>query len=167
MKISERINLFNSIRDLPFCIMGKKAAYCFSKSKQLKNGLESIGIKSRMMQGWFKWSDLNIPEKIKTLIVADRQKHVFLEVYIPEKNRWVYVDPTWDIYLKSIFPIAQWDGINEANLMTKLTGVSEYKKASILHRTINKVKRKLHFKNNDNFYRALDRWIDEIRSENL
>lgn len=167
MKISERADLFKSIRDMHFCIMGKKAAYCFSKNKQLKNNLESIGIKSRMMQGWFKWSELNIPEKIKFLIVTDRQKHVFLEVYIPEKNKWVYVDPTWDIHLKSIFPIAQWDGINETILMTKLIKISEYKKSNILHKIINKVKRKLNFKNNDNFYRILDDWMDEVRSTNL
>lgn len=166
MKISERINLFNSIRDVPFCIMGKKAAYCFSKNKQLKSSLELIGIRSRMMQGWFKRSELNIPEKIKTLIVADRQKHVFLEVYISEKNQWVYVDPTWDIKLKSIFPIAQWDGISETSLMTKLTGISAYEKASVLRRTINRVKRRLNFKNNDNFYCVLDEWMDEIRLKN-
>lgn len=167
MKTSERINLFNSIRDVPFCIMGKKAAYCFSKNKQLKNSLESIGIKSKMMQGWFKWSELNIPEKIKSLIVTDRQKHVFLEVYIPEKNKWVYIDPTWDIHLKSFFPIAQWDGINETILMTKLTGISEYKKTSILYRVVNKVKRKLNFKNNNDFYHALDGCMNEIRLANL
>ena len=167
MKISERIDLFKSIRDVPFCITGKKVAHCFSKNKQLKNSLESIGIKSKMMQGWFKWSELNIPEEIKFLIATDRQKHVFLEVYIPEKNKCVYVDPTWDIHLKSIFPIAQWDGINETILMTKLTRISKYKKASIRRKIINKVKRKLNFKNNDNFYHVLDVWMDEIRSTNL
>lgn len=163
MKISERIKLFNLIRDVPFCIMGKRAAYCFSKSRQLRDSLELIGIKSRMMQGWFKWSELNIPEKIKSLIVVNKQKHVFLEVYIPEKNKWVYVDPTWDIDLMKVFSVAQWDGINETILMTRLNKISEYKKASILHRIINKFKRKTSFKNNNDFYYALDKWMEEVR----
>lgn len=167
MKKFERIKLFNSIRDVPFCIMGKRAAYCFSKSRQLRDGLKLFGIKSRMMQGWFRWSKLNIPEKIKSLIVVNKQKHVFLEVYIPEKNKWVYVDPTWDIDLMKVFPIARWDGINETILMTKLNKISKYKKTSISHRVINKFKRKLNFKNNNNFYHALDEWMDEIRSENI
>ena len=167
MKTSDRIVLFNSIRDVPFCITGKKAACCFSKSKQLKNELELIGIKSKMMQGWFRWSRLNIPDNIKSLIVTDKQKHVFLEVYITEKNKWVYVDPTWDIHLRSIFAIAQWDGINGTILMTKMTGISDYEKSNILRRIINKLKRKLNFKNNDNFYSNLDKWLESIRLKNL
>jgi hypothetical protein len=166
MKISERIELFDSIRDVPFCLMGKRAFYCFTKNNLLRKKLAIGGIDSVLMQGWFKWSDLPLPQEAKNLIRKDKQKHVFLKIFIPEKNKWVYVDPTLDKALKGVFPIAEWNGIDETILMTKLSRISEYKKRNIFARLINKMERRFSPEGNNQFYYWLDEWMDKKRIEN-
>ncbi|NTV41608.1 MAG: hypothetical protein HGA61_05055 [Candidatus Moranbacteria bacterium] len=165
MKISERVELFDSIRDVPFCLMGKNAFYCFSKNNLLRKRLALGGIESVLMQGWFRWSDLEIPQEAKNLIRKDRQKHVFLKILIPERSEWVYVDPTWDKALEDVFPIAKWNGVDETVLMTKLSRISEYKKRNIFERIINKVERKFFPEGNSQFYFWLDEWMEKKRVE--
>ncbi|EKE19405.1 MAG: hypothetical protein ACD_9C00029G0005 [uncultured bacterium] len=165
MKISERIELFDSIRDVPFCLMGKNAFYCFSKNNLLRKKLAIGGIESVLMQGWFKWSELAIPQEAKKLIRKDKQKHVFLKVFIPEKNEWVYIDPTWDKALENVFPIAEWNGVDETVLMTKLSKISEYEKRNILARIISKMERRFYPEGNNKFYHWLDKWMDEKRTK--
>lgn len=163
MKAENRIEIFNSIRDVPFRITGKNSMYCSKKCKLLKRRLADIGIESKIMVGNFKWTDLDLPKNIVQFINKDREGHAFLRVYIPETRKWVDIDPTWDNSLSNVFQISNWDGNNDTVLMTKLDKVREYKKASFFRRLCIKIKRKFVNESNHDFYVQLDNWLDSVR----
>jgi len=163
MKVENRVDIFNRVRDIPFRITGKNSMYCFKKCKLLKRELENIGISSKIMIGNFKWTDLALPANICKFIEKNSEGHAFLSVFIPEKNIWVNIDPTWDSALRNVFQISVWDGINETILMTKLSRIREYKKAGFFKRLFIKFKRKFVEEKNYAFFVQLDNWLDEIR----
>lgn len=163
MKVKNRIEIFNRVRDIPFRITGKNSMYCFKKCKLLKQELKNIGIESKIMVGNFKWTDLPLPENILNFINKDIEGHAFLSVCIPESNKWVNVDPTWDVALGRIFQISIWDGNNDTVLMTKLNKIREHKKAKFLRRIYIRIKRRFIKENNHNFYVQLDNWLDSVR----
>lgn len=168
MNLNSRIKLFEEIRDTPFILTGKKSMYCFKKCLILKDNLSKIEIKSKIMVGSFLWSQLSIPSKLKKDIKKDPENHVFLNVFIPETKKWVFIDPTWDKALNSIFPITNWDGLNETSLMTNLKNIKEYKfkKANPIRRLLSKIKRIFQDETNQVFYEKFDLWTNEIRINN-
>lgn len=163
MKVKNRIEIFNNIRDLPFRITGKNSMYCSKKCNLLKKRLADIGIESKIMVGNFKWTDLPLPKNIIQFINKDREQHAFLRVYIPETKKWVDIDPSWDNSLSDVFQVSNWDGHNNTILMTKLNKIREYKKAKFFRRLFIRIKRKLIKENNHNFYVQLDNWLDSVR----
>lgn len=163
MKARNRVELFNKVRDIPFRLTGKNSMYCSKKCKLLKRELKDIGIESKIMVGNFKWTDLALPKNILQFIDKDSEGHAFLSVYIPETNKWVSIDPTWDMALREVFQISIWDGNSDTVLMTKLNKIREYKKAGFLKRLFIKIKRKFIKENNHEFFVQLDNWLDEVR----
>jgi hypothetical protein len=167
MKAKNRIEIFNSVRDLPFRITGKNPMYCSKKCNLLKKKLANIGMESKIMVGSFKWTDLALPKDILRFINKDPEGHAFLRVYIPETKKWVDVDPTWDNLLSDVFQISEWDGKSDTILMTKLNKIREHKKAKFLRRLYIKIKRKFIKENNHNFYVQLDTWLDSVRKSKI
>ncbi|MBI5803532.1 hypothetical protein HY448_02495 [Candidatus Pacearchaeota archaeon] len=111
----ERIKMFEQVRDIPYYIsVGKEKGFdCSVKAEMLKKLLD---LKSRSIICEFRWEDLKLPKEILEIYHENPEYHEFLEVYIPEKQKFVIVDPTWDNRLKSILPINEWDGLNNTRI---------------------------------------------------
>jgi hypothetical protein len=124
MKIDNLIEIFNKVRDIPYRIPialdeieGKYGGSCLYKVELLKNLLEEKGLKCRYRICSFFWSELSIPEAVIQVEHNDNAEHVWLEVLI--QNKWVILDPSWDIGLAKIFQINIWDGISDAKPAVK------------------------------------------------
>jgi ribosomal protein S18 acetylase RimI-like enzyme len=124
MKINNLIEIFNQIRDIPYRIPlaldeteGEYGGSCLYKVELLKNLLESEGLECRYRICTFLWSQLNIPEEVMKAEHNDNAEHVWLEVLI--NNKWIILDPTWDIGLTRIFSINSWDGISDTKPAVK------------------------------------------------
>ncbi|MFH0986469.1 MAG: hypothetical protein V1911_00300, partial [Candidatus Micrarchaeota archaeon] len=116
MGIEERISFFKQVRDIPYYIatQGETDYCCSSKAVMLQELLKTIGIKSRLRIGLFKWESLELPGRIMALPKENPQVHTFLEVFVPETKKWVKVDSAWDGKIKhSKIKASEWDGLND------------------------------------------------------
>jgi len=117
----ERIRKFEQIRDLPYRIgIGREAdCSCETKARLLSDEFAGLGLQSRLVGCTFRWSELNIPREILNLAPSDVDAHAYLQVRLPERKRWVAVDPSWDPALNAVLPVARWDGLNSTRLAVK------------------------------------------------
>lgn len=165
------IEIFNQVRDIPYRIPlsldeteGKYGGSCLYKVELLKKLLEAEGLECRYRIGIFLWSQLNLPEEIRKAEHNDRGEHVWLEVWI--NNKWIILDPSWDIGLVKIFSINSWDGISDTKLAVKLIEILDVSASEDI----------MNFDNyeeafsedlsiNGEFYKALNNYLDKIRSK--
>jgi ribosomal protein S18 acetylase RimI-like enzyme len=124
MKIDNLIEIFNQVRDIPYRIPlsldeteGEYGGSCLYKVELLKKLLEEKDLKCRYRVCSFLWSELNLPEAVIKAQHNDNAEHVWLEVLI--QNKWVILDPSWDIGLTRIFSINSWDGISDTKPAVK------------------------------------------------
>ncbi|MCK5319926.1 hypothetical protein KAJ61_00885 [Candidatus Parcubacteria bacterium] len=114
------ILIFKTIRDTPYKIplsLKEKDNCCYGKHKRLKNLLIKQGLNVRYRVCSFLWSSLDLPKKILDIPHNDYGVHPYLEVLI--NNKWVIVDATWDIGLKNVFYINEWDGKSDTEIAVK------------------------------------------------
>lgn len=168
ISIDQRIKVFNSVRDIPYYIaIGAEQDYCCStKATILQKLLHSLGIQSRPIVCVFNWSDSRIPLEILKLFREKDEKHAYLEVKIPETGKWVKIDPTWDIKLDKIFPIAQWDGLHATVLAVKsIKTYSAQESQKLLLEEGNEIKEEIEkfMIRNKEFYIQLNKWLGENR----
>ena len=156
--IKLRIKLFNSIRDIPYLIGQKEVdASCYAKTKILGDLLIRTGLNCQVFYCQFLWKNLRIPKKLLDLTKKPYSRHYFLKVYIPERKKWVYVDPTWDKGLRTKFKISEWDGLSNTILAVSPLG------------KINKFSKTLFcfpfrdFNQKDLFTSMLNKWLLKIR----
>lgn len=62
------------------------------------------------------WSTIDIPKEISNISHNDYSTHLYLEVYI---NNWVIIDATWDIGIKNLFHINNWDGKTDTQIAVR------------------------------------------------
>ena len=114
--LADRIKAFEEVRDVPYHIdlLHRDLDHsCVGKRKLLQAKLAAIGIDSRPICCTFRWDTTPLPSEIFAKASRPTSGHEFLEAFIPENKKWVWVDPTWDSSLKTAgFPIAEWDGLN-------------------------------------------------------
>jgi len=163
----ERIKLFKMVRDIPYYISLSEDVQgyeCVTKPTMLDKLLQTLGLKSRHMLCEFKWEDLDLPEELLKLPHEDPEIHRFLEVFIPETNKWIKVDPNWDSKIQHPgIPIAEWDGLNDTKLAvipTKFYTVEESKK--FIEQDIGDERNTYLLKNKD-FFIAFNKWLDSKR----
>lgn len=112
-----RIKLFEAVRDIPYYLGDNKTnASCGAKAKLLGEILGKIGLKCRLIYCYFNWDDTKIPKEITRKAPHKQARHILLKVYIPERKKWVFVDPTWDNKLATYFKISKWNGVSNTTI---------------------------------------------------
>jgi hypothetical protein len=166
-KITERIRLFKMVRDIPYYIAvneGEQGYECVTKPEILSKLLRAINLKTRDIVCYFKWHDLGLPKEILKIPHEDPETHGYIEVFIPEKNKWVRVDPNWDSRINyPKIPIAEWDGLSDTKLaVTPLKILSPEESASFNSQDIGDEREK-YMERNKAFFNALNKWLQSIR----
>ena len=166
----ERIKCFRFVRDIPYRI-GLSAAEqdycCATKTPMLQKLLAALEIKSRRICCEFQWADVGLPESIIKKATSPDCFHEYLEVFIPEKNAFVIVDPTWDEKLKTTgLPIATWDGLTETKLAVKPSKTYSADESRLINEEADKAPAyamQKFYDANFAFMNAINIWLDEHR----
>ena len=152
--------IFNQVRDIPYNIplSPKETDYCCSgKHKIFKQLLENLAYQVRYRVVSFTWDSLKLPTEIFAIPHENSSTHVYLEIFID--NQWQDVDVTWDIGLKSIFPINQWNGGKNIIAVPVLKKFSSKKSQEIMdNETEEEITNDL--KINGKFYEAFNWWLE-------
>lgn len=165
MSHSKEQKIFRQIRDIEYRISDDAAQSCFDKCMLLKRDLSTLGYECRLMIGDFKWSQLDLPEYLMKNCKRDAERHVFLQVRLPEQA-WQNLDPSADAKLKAIFKIEDWDGRGSTGLLMKVKRVRVYSPFSLPTRIAVAIKRVLQTDDpNTLFYHMVDEWFDEVRRQ--
>lgn len=157
------IQIFNSIRDIPFRIPlspNDTSIDCDGRHKKLFEALSRKGLEVRFRVCSFLWSELAIPDQILSIKHKDECEHLFLEVFL--NNEWLILDATWDKGLKNIFHINEWDGISGTEIAVKPIKIYDPKKTILTHGENEEAMQKDISESGD-FYLALNKWIEENR----
>lgn len=159
-KISQ---IFNQIRDIPYYIplSLKEIDHCCSgKHKTLKKLLEDSGYQVRYQVISFTWDSMNLPKEILEISHENLSSHVYLKVLI--NNQWIDMDATWDIGLKNIFSVNEWNGDNNIIAVPVLENFSLQKSQEIME---NETKEEIinDLKINGKFYQAFNNWLYKLR----
>ena len=165
------IEIFNKVRDIPYRIPialdeieGEEGGNCLYKVELLKNLLEEKGLKCRYRLCSFLWSELNLAESVIQAEHNDNAEHVWLEVLI--QNKWVILDPSWDIGLAKIFQINIWDGISDTKPAVKPMEIFDIDTSAAMMKFDDyegELVKDLAV--NGEFYKALNIYLDQIRSK--
>jgi hypothetical protein len=160
------IEAFKTVRDMPYRIpltSKEEDVCCNGKHKLLKDLLEKQGLEVRYRVCTFLWSSIALPEKVSSLQHDDNSTHVWLEVFINEE--WIIVDATWDIGLKNIFHVNEWDGKSNTKPAVKPIEIfSPQKSVDIMNTkydgdTLNDLKIDI----DGEFNKAFNDWLEEQR----
>lgn len=155
------VQIFNSIRDIPYRIplsWEDKSLDCIGKHNRLAEALSEKGYKVRLRTCTFRWSDLNIPEKILKIPHKDECKHLFLEMFID--NKWITLDVTWDSDLRNILKVNEWDGASDTEIAVKPIKIFS---PSEIH-TETKESFQKDMQESGAFYKAFNEWLEEART---
>ena len=171
----DAVEYFEFVRDIPFRLpvsVGDPDHTCLRKAVVLKPLLSSVGLKARYALCRFSWNSLNIPPFLKAIPHED-VIHVYLEVYSEEHARWIAVDPTWDKGLSSKLPVSEWDGKNDTVIAVKPTEhLNPIESQGEFERFIDmpgiqkwlELPRDSPSKVNGQFYQALNKWVESVRT---
>jgi len=163
-----KVEYFEFVRDIPYRIPldAKEVDHCCGgKNKVLHQLFEELRIKVRYRVCDFYWSGLNIPMKILKIPHRDVASHLYLQVYVPKKGKWVNVDATWDKGLSNVFMISTWNGEKDTPLAVKPVRIY-LPKNSVCDK--NDLKTAINDLNeNRKFYKALDNWLEKERGRSL
>ena len=114
VKVQERIDAFNQIRDEPFHLptsLEDMNSYCYPKHERLKIILEKLGYETNYGICKFKWSEQILPKEVLNIKHEDVDTHIYLNSLIDEKE--IFLDCTFDSgFLKS----NNWDGKNSTQI---------------------------------------------------
>lgn len=159
-----RVQLFNSIRDIPYRIplnSSEEDRCCNGKVKQLKKLLEAEGYQARYRVCEFKWSDMLLPLFVTAIPHEDFSTHVYLEVFI--NGKWVVVDPTWDIQIKSILPVNEWDGITDTQIAVTPLKIYSLKKSKKIMERGELEQPDKYWVEDLEFCKSFNQWLESVR----
>ena len=115
--VTLRKKLFLAVRDVPYQIgNSSNDASCVAKTKLLGELLCRIGLDCQVWRAVVYWDQTGIPPSLLSLTSKTNVSHLFLKVYIPETQKWVTVDPTWDKRFAGKLPINAWEGLSNTTL---------------------------------------------------
>lgn len=161
----DAVEYFRFVRDIPFRIPVSTIEpdfTCVGKHVVLRTLLSSLGFKVRYAFCEWLWSNLDLPESLKTIPHDDRIGHVYLEVFSKEQKRWIIVDATWDKRLDSKLPISDWDGKSDTVIAVKPTKMLR-ERADKLEKP-SEAQWMEFMKANGQFVEAFNRWLESIRA---
>lgn len=168
-KIEERVRLFRIVRDIPYHIStGMEQDYsCATKPFVLDLLLRSIGLKVKHVLCTFKWEKLGLPKKLLAIPHDSEETHEYLLVFVPENEKWVKVDPTWDSKIQHpSIPIAKWDGLSDTLIAVPIERIwtpEESEKLITEEENMPEDKRAEYLKRNSEFFKMFNRWLESQR----
>lgn len=160
------VDYFYFVRDIPYKIplSIEEIDYCCSgKHEILFSLLKSLDLQVRYRVCVFSWSSLKLPPAVDKISHENECTHTYLEVKI--KDKWEILDATWDIGLKKILPINDWDG--KSGTKTALEPIEVFSPAKSKKIVKSQIKRVIEkdIKLNGKFYKAFNEWLDTIRKK--
>lgn len=166
--MEERKRLFGLARDIPFrtaLSIDEQGYACVAKPEILDRMLQTLGLESRHIICKFRWEDLNPPESVLEYQHEDPETHEYLEVYLPEEDEWVKVDPNWDSRIEHPqIPIAEWDGKTDTELAVEpVETFSPEESREFIEQDSTEEARKDYFEKNQDFFRAMNSWLESLR----
>lgn len=159
------IKAFKTVRDMPYRIplaLGKKDVSCSGKHKILKDLFAEQGFKVRYRVCSFLWSSIDLPSEVLNVPHDDLSSHVWLEVEI--NNEWVIVDATWDIGIKNILHVNEWDGKSNTETAVKPLEIFTPQKSADIMNGENDEDILIDLKINGEFYEAFNNWLVKQRT---
>lgn len=167
--IKERVRMFRFVRDIPYYISsGEEQDYsCATKPFILDKLLRSIGLKVNHVLCTFKWEKLGLNKDLLSLPHDPEETHEYLLVFIPENNKWVKVDPTWDSRIQHpSISISKWDGLSDTIITVPIErkwSPEESKKLIEEEDNMSEEERLEYLKRNKQFFAAFNRWLESQR----
>ena len=158
------IEAFEIVRDIPYRIplaLGEKDVCCSGKHKLLKDLFIKQVFEVRYRVCSFLWSSISLPNKISNISHNDLSSHVWLEVLI--NGKWIIVDATWDIGIKNILHVNEWDGKSNTETAVKPLEIFNPQKSAYIMNSNNNEKILNNLKINGEFYRAFNDWLAKQR----
>ena len=161
LKIKEIIELYKKIQEIPFyclkyrdpdLLLKKNKCSCDEKHLFLGKEFENLGIPVKYLLIGFDWNNSPIPREIIAL-KGNGSVSWHLALKIKPKDKWIYIDATWDPKLKKAgFPITKnWDGKSDTKFAFPPRKIIELGKAPP-----KQVKRL----ENRKFFDALNKWLE-------
>lgn len=155
-KITE---LYNKVQGIPYyclkerdpdLLLKKQKGSCSEKHLFLGKELEKMGIPVKYLLIKFDWNALPIPKEIIKKNDSPIGWHLALK--IKNKNKWTYIDATWDPKLeKAGFPITRnWNGKSDTKFAFPPKKIIELKR---------KPPKQVKRLDNRKFYSALNKWL--------
>jgi len=166
LKIKEIIKLYNRVQRIPYyCLrerdpdlmLKKRKGSCSEKHLFLGKEFGKLGIPVKYLLIKFNWNDLPIPKEIISK-KEDSSTGWHLALKIKPKNKWIYVDATWDPKLgKAGFPVTKnWNGKSDTKLAFPPKEIIELKKSP---------PKQIKRYENREFYNALNQWLELKREK--
>ncbi len=158
------IEAFKIVRDMPYRIplaLGEKDISCSGKHKILKDLFIEQGFEVRYRVCSFLWSSIDLSSEVLSVPHDDLSSHVWLEVSID--GEWVIVDATWDMGIKNIFHVNEWDGKSNTEMAVKPLEIFTLQKSADIMNNENDEDILNDLKINGEFYKAFNNWLAEQR----
>lgn len=155
---------FIEIRDIPYSIplfYGAEDKCCTGKHKKLFEILKKEGFDVRWRVCTFKWSDMQLPEKVSINQHDDNSTHAYLEVMID--GDWKKVDATWDKSLSTILPVNEWDSFSDTQIAVSVISIFSPEESLSIINNENKQVVEADLEINGKFYQAFNEWLEETR----
>lgn len=161
LKTNKIIELYNRVQRIPYyclkerdpdLLLKKNKGSCSEKHLFLGKEFKKLGIPVKYLLIRFDWNDLPIPKEIiRKKIDGPEGWHLALK--IKPREKWIYVDATWDSALgKAGFPVTKnWRGLSDTKLAFPPKEIVELEKAP--PKQVKRYERK-------EFYEALNQWLE-------
>jgi hypothetical protein len=157
---------FKAIRDTPYKIPltpNEEDTCCSGKHKALKDLFIQQGYEARYRVGSFLWRSIDLPGEVSSVPHDDLSSHVWLEVLID--GEWITIDATWDVGLKNIFHVNEWDGKSNTEIAVKILEVFSPEKSAEIMDGENGDNFSDDSKTDKEFCRTFNEWLEEQRNK--
>jgi len=160
------IELYNKVQKIPYyCLKYRDPDLLFQKNKGscsekhlfLGKEYRKLGIPVKYLLIRFDWNDLPIPKEIISKKDTPIGWHLTLKIKF--KNKWIYVDATWDPKLEKVgFPITKnWNGESSTKFAVSPKEIKELNKRP--PKDIERLENRI-------FYESLNKWLESWRRIN-
>ena len=157
------ITLYKKVQGIPYhclenrdpgMLLERNRGSCSEKHIFLGKEFERMGIPVRYVLIRFDWNDLPVPQEIIRKKDSPVGWHLALRIKL--KDRWLYVDATWDPGLEAAgFPVTRdWDGKSDTRFAFPPREIIELDE---------KPDEQTERKDNREFYDSLNAWMESKR----